>query len=118
MDERTEMALARKIAWVRAAAGERFAAIELNLLVSAVIITDDRQRAAEERVAELNAREGTTTTNTAAGLLANPYWLIGSVEQIAEQLRQLRLAHGISYIALRSDAVAAFAPVVARLAGT
>jgi probable F420-dependent oxidoreductase len=118
LEERTEMALARKIAWVRAAAGERFAAIELNLLVSAVIITDDRQRAAEERVVELNAREGTTTTNTAAGLLANPYWLIGSVEQIAEQLRQLRQTHGISYIAIRSDAVETFAPVVARLAGT
>ena len=41
-EERLEGALARKIAWVREAAGERFAAIELNLLLSGVLVTDDR----------------------------------------------------------------------------
>src|SRR5262249_50804990 len=37
--ERTEAALARKVEWIRQAAGERFASLELNLLLSAVVCT-------------------------------------------------------------------------------
>ncbi|HEX5439886.1 MAG TPA: TIGR03621 family F420-dependent LLM class oxidoreductase [Ktedonobacterales bacterium] len=113
-EERLETALARKIAWVREAAGERFAAIELNLLLSGVIVTDDRQRAAAARARELQAGGSTVTADV---LLQSPYWLIGSVDEMVERLAQLRAAHGVSYIVAREDAFEAFAPVVARLAG-
>ena len=113
-EERLESALARKIAWVREAAGERFAAIELNLLLSGVIVTDDRQRAAEERARKLQAGGSTVTADV---LLPSPYWLIGSVDEMVERLVHLRATHGISYIVAREDAFEAFAPVVARLAG-
>ena len=115
-EEHTEVALARKVAWVREAAGERFAQIELNLLASVVIVTDDRQRAADERAAQLNQREGVPPV-TAERLLNDPYWFIGTIEQMVEQVRHLRQAHGISYFAIRDDAYEAFAPVVAQLAG-
>ena len=52
------------------------------------------------------------------GILNSPIWLIGTVEQIAEELRVRRERFGISYITVGSDAVEAFAPVVERLAGT
>jgi len=112
-EERLETALARKIAWVREAACERFAAIELNLLLSGVIVTDYRQRAAEERAHKLQAGGSTVTADV---LLQSPYWLIGSVDEIVERLVHLRATHGISYIVAREDAFEAFAPVVARLA--
>lgn len=114
--ERTEAALERKVAWVRQAAGERFASMELNLLARSVVITQDRQQAAAEQAREIVAR-GAATSITAEYLLADPYWFIGSVEQIVDQVHHLRERHGISYLTMRPADVEAFAPVVARLAG-
>ena len=110
--ELTEAALARKVEWVRQAAGDRFAAVELNLLTDDVVITEDRQQAAEQYVRE-KGRPGVTVEQ----ILANPYLLIGSVEQIAERIRRLREQFGISYFVVDSESMEAFAPVVARLAG-
>jgi probable F420-dependent oxidoreductase len=114
--ERTEAALERKVGWIRQAAGERFASLELNLLLSAVVVTEDRQRAAEERARELAASTG-AVSRTADTLLTDPYWLIGTVDQIADQLRSVRERYGISYMAVRPHDIEAFAPVVARLSG-
>jgi probable F420-dependent oxidoreductase len=111
--ERTEEAIAQKVEWVRQAAGERFAALELNLLIGGVVITDDRQQAAERR-----ARESGRPGVTAEQLLASPYLLIGSIEQIVEQIQQLRERHGISYFVIESTDMESFAPVVARIANT
>lgn len=107
--ERTGEALAQKVEWVRQAAGERFPEIELNILVGSVIITDDRQQAAEE-----HARK---TGQIAEQLLASPYQFIGSVEQIIEQIQRQREQFGVSYLVVGDEHMEAFAPVVARLAG-
>jgi probable F420-dependent oxidoreductase len=111
--ERSEAAIAQKVEWVRQAAGERFAALELNLLIGNVIITQDRQQAAEQYIYE-RRRPGTTVEQ----LLASPYLLIGSVEQIAERIQRSREQFGISYIVVESENMESFAPVVDRLAGT
>ncbi len=110
--ERSETAIAQKVEWVRQAAGERFSALELNILVGDVVITENRQRAAEQYLRE-KGRPGVT----AEQLLANPYLLIGSVEQIAEQIHWLREQFGISYLVVGDEHMEAFAPVAARLAG-
>jgi probable F420-dependent oxidoreductase len=110
--ERTEPALARKVEWVRQAAGERFAAVELNLLIAHVIITQNQQQAAEQYIRE-SGRPGVS----AEQLLANPYMLIGSIEQLTERIQRLREQFGISYLVLDADYMEALAPVVARLAG-
>ncbi|HEV2237179.1 MAG TPA: TIGR03621 family F420-dependent LLM class oxidoreductase, partial [Ktedonobacterales bacterium] len=107
--ERTEAALARKIAWVRAAAGERFAAIELNLLPNAVIVTGDRAQAAEAIAQGIIARRGPGSITTEA-VLASPYWLLGSVDEIEGQLRHLRAAYGVSYWTMRTPDVETLAP--------
>jgi probable F420-dependent oxidoreductase len=114
--ERTEAALARKIEWVRAAAGERFGAIELNLLPNSVVVTDDRAGASETIAQSIIARRGPGSI-TPAAVLASPYWLIGSVDEIEGQLLRLREAYGISYWTMRTADVETMAPVVARLAG-
>jgi probable F420-dependent oxidoreductase len=111
--ERTEAALARKVEWIRQAAGERFATIELNLLINGIVVTDDRQQAAEQLARE-RARPGTT----AEQLLASPYLLFGSMAQITEKLQHLREQFGISYFVVGDDLMETFAPVVARLAGS
>jgi probable F420-dependent oxidoreductase len=110
--ERTEAALAQKVEWVRRAAGERFAAVELNLLVGSVIITQHQQQAAEQYICESGR-----PFVTAEQLLASPYVLIGSIEQLIERIQRLREQFGISYLVLDADHMEAFAPVVARLAG-
>jgi probable F420-dependent oxidoreductase len=111
--ELTEAALAQKVAWVREASGERFAKIELSQLMSAVILTSDRQQAASLRAQSLGL-----PAVTAEHVLSNPYLLIGTHEHIAEQLQRLRELYGISYFVVTVDDMEALAPVVARLAGT
>jgi len=50
-------------------------------------------------------------------VLANPYLLIGSVEQVIEQLQRLRERYAISYFVVGDESMEALAPVVARLGG-
>jgi alkanesulfonate monooxygenase SsuD/methylene tetrahydromethanopterin reductase-like flavin-dependent oxidoreductase (luciferase family) len=110
--ERTETALAQKIEWIREAAGARFKTIELNILISNVVITEDQQQAAEQFARE-KARPGTTVEQ----VLASPYMLIGSADQIIERLLRLRELFDISYFVVFDDYMDALVPVVAQLAG-
>jgi probable F420-dependent oxidoreductase len=100
-----------RIRLVREVAGEeRFARIELNALVQRVVVTDDRLRAAEEltaRWSQLDAEE----------ILQSPHVLIGTVEQMIEDLQACRERWGISYYVVHEPYFDAFAPVVDRLAG-
>jgi probable F420-dependent oxidoreductase len=100
-----------RVRLVREAAGEdRFARLELNALVQQVVVTDERRRAAEEltrRATQLSADE----------ILQSPYVLIGTVDQIVEDLLARRQRWGLSYYTVREDYLDAFTPVVARLAG-
>ena len=111
--EHSEAALAQKVAFLREAAGERFAAIELNHGIRKLIITEDRQRAAEQR-----ARERAETGVTAEQVLDDPYLFIGTVEYLVETLQRRREQYGISYLHVPFQDIDVFAPVVARLAGT
>jgi probable F420-dependent oxidoreductase len=108
--EDSEVVLDRKIRWVREAAGDRFDQIELNMLVWKVVVTDKPQTTA----AEVATTFGLTTEQ----VLASPYFLIGSVDGIAQRLVSLRAKYGISYIAVFPEDMNVFAPVVSRLVGT
>jgi probable F420-dependent oxidoreductase len=94
---------------VREAAGDRRDGLELNALVQRVIVTDDRRQAAEELTGrwKLSAEE----------VLASPYVLIGTVDQLVEDLQARRERWGISYWVTHEPYLDALAPVVARLAG-
>jgi probable F420-dependent oxidoreductase len=104
-------AVEERLAIVRAAAGERYRRLELNALVQRVVVTDDRHGAARElasRWPQLSVDE----------LLASPYLLVGTVDQMVEDLRARRERWGISYYTVFEPFMSAFAPVVNRLAGT
>ena len=95
---------------VKEAAGGRYDRLELNALVQRVVVTADRRRAAEELATgwkQLSPDE----------ILQSPYALIGSVDQLVDDLEARRERWGISYYVTFERFVDAFAPVVARLAG-
>ncbi len=100
----------RKLEWVREGAGDRFDDIELNMLVFAVIVTDDR----ESLVTKLAPRFGLS----AEELADSPHVWIGTTAQIADDLRRWRDRWGVSYWVVQGPALEAVAPVVAELAGT
>jgi probable F420-dependent oxidoreductase len=98
-----------KIGWVRDAAGDRFAEIELASMVSDLIVTGDRQGEAERLAGSLGV--------TADDVLASPHILIGTVDQMVEDLQQRRERFGMSYFIVLEGDREKLAPVVARLAG-
>jgi probable F420-dependent oxidoreductase len=109
--ESTEAALGQKVALLRETAGERFAAIELNYGIAALIVTEDRRQAAEQLARQRRRGE------TAEEILSNPYLLIGTVELMVETLQRRREQFGVSYLQVLFQDIDVFAPVVARLAG-
>ena len=100
--------LDRTIAFMREAATGRPTPLELHALVQAIIVTDDRQAAAETV-----ARNGWTPTGDDA--LRTPFLAIGTHSEIAEHLLACRERWGISYFTVRD--IDAFAPVIQRLKG-
>jgi len=103
----TAEATARKITWVREAAAERLADMEVNIVVLRVIPTDDREAAAHQLATELHL--------TPAEVLASPHVLLGSVDEMAEAVRERRSRYGISYVTVTEDGLEPFAPVIERL---
>lgn len=113
LTDATPEALEQKIAWVREAAGERFADLELGILVAQVLTTEDREQAAQFIATTLAAGLNVGTDV----ILQAPYLLLGTVDQICEDLLARRERYGISYINVFEASLEALAPVVARLAG-
>jgi alkanesulfonate monooxygenase SsuD/methylene tetrahydromethanopterin reductase-like flavin-dependent oxidoreductase (luciferase family) len=109
--KRVGAAVAEKIAWVRQAAGERFDDLELSLMLT-VMRSEDQRRAAEQ----MAAARGWSSVS-AEQVLDMPSVVIGSVEQIVEQLYQRRERYGFTYYIVTDQAMQALAPVVAQLAG-
>jgi len=103
----TEDAFAAKLTWIKQAAGDRFAVKELNTLVQAVVITDDRDGAAGTLSAAWK--------QPADQLLVSPLVLIGSVDDIATTLQRRREELGISSITVFERDLDSFARVIERI---
>lgn len=90
-------------------AGARAAGIEANLLIQVVLVTEDRVAAASrfraEHSPELSVDE----------LLWAPVVLIGTIAEMAAQLRERRERYGISYFCVHEPALEDFAPVIKTL---
>jgi len=108
----SEQAVVDKVAIVAeaAAAAGRLDHIEMHIRTFFVDVTDDRDRSLAE-MAEFIGVEP-------AMLAASPFALIGSVAQIADDLRERRERFGFSFVTVSATDIEAFAPVVAELAGT
>ncbi|MDQ6659344.1 MAG: TIGR03621 family F420-dependent LLM class oxidoreductase [Chloroflexota bacterium] len=95
----TDATLEQKIAWIKEAAGEHFAALELSQTIYDISITDS----------------GTDLSPQAGGppIPKKPL----TTEQAVEQLLEQRDRYGFSYLQVYEGQMENFAPVVARLAG-
>jgi probable F420-dependent oxidoreductase len=105
----TAGAVDAKVAIVRAAAAERFEAIELNIRAFIVNVTDDR-RAALDQVAAFVQVDPSLVAES-------PFALIGSPAEMIDDLLLRRDRWGLSYVIVGADDIEPFAPVVASLAG-
>ena len=103
----------RMVEWVKKAAGERFDALELNIVMLSVVVTPDRRQAAEEFVRRWNMDPTEQNINN---LLDLPFFLFGTLDQMVETLKERRQQYGISYFTVMGDDNAEpFAPVLERL---
>ena len=101
----------QKLAWVRAGAGDRFGDIELQMMCVAAIVTDDREGTA--------AAFAPGFSLTAEQMLEMPPVLLGTHEQMIDDLVARRERFGFSYIVFQGEQqLDAMAPVVAKLSGT
>lgn len=106
----TPEATDRRIGWLRDAAGDRFDRLELQVRLEAAILTDDAFTIFE-------------TMSGAFGLTPDqgretPYALVGTVDEMIENLEHRRQRWGFSYVGVPRESAEALAPVVAKLAGT
>jgi probable F420-dependent oxidoreductase len=104
--------VAQKVELVRQAAGDRLDRPELALHIWRLVVPDNPRAAAEATIAHLGV--GLTVDE----MLESPYYLIGTVDSMVDRLHELRELYGVSYILVFPEYTDAFAPVIARLAGT
>jgi probable F420-dependent oxidoreductase len=99
-----------KLEWVREGAGERFDDLELQIRYFLAAITDDALGLA----GKLAPGFGLTAEEAIEAAIA----LVGTVDAVCDRLVERRERWGVSYVVLGDENFEAFAPVVARLAGT
>ena len=102
-------ATAEKLGWIKEAAPERFPEIELSVTIFLVNVTDDRDSMAAALSAGFGLEPG--------DILQMPHFLIGTTDQIVDDLQERRERYGFSYVVVPGVAAESFAPVVERLAG-
>lgn len=105
----TAAATAEKIDWVRAEAGDRWFEIDIEIGAYFTFVGPD-DGTAEGMAAAFGISPDEMRTH--------PHALFGSVEEIVEELHRRRESFGINYVTVSEPALEAFAPVVAKLAGT
>jgi probable F420-dependent oxidoreductase len=99
-----------KLGWIREAAGKRLEQIELGVWTFMANVTDDRDSVADMLAPAMGFDP--------ADVLEVPHFMLGTADQIAEDIIARRERYGISHIVIPGDAADSLAPVVKRLAGT
>lgn len=98
------------LGWVKDAAGDRYPDLELQVLLSYARIGDHL----DATVAQVATEVGVPTDD----LLQIPVVMMGSVNEVIEQMHYRRQRWDMSYFVVMADQAEEFAPVVAALAGT
>jgi probable F420-dependent oxidoreductase len=106
----TPDATRQKVAWVKEAAGTRFDDIELNCLIGFAIITDDAAGMVDSMAPVFGIDP--------ADALHVPLALIGTLDEMVDELEWRRAEYGISYFSIEASCWEALAPVVGKLRGT
>jgi probable F420-dependent oxidoreductase len=98
-----------KLKWVREAAGDRFDRIELAATIFFTNVTNERETLAQAVAPGLGLEP--------SEVLQMPHFLIGTLDQIAEEIQARRQRFGFSFFVVQGEVAEALAPVVERLAG-
>jgi len=106
----TAEATLEKVGWIRDGAGDRFDDIELEIAAYFAFVGDGTAAVADGMAGAFGI--------TPDEMRAHPHALFGSVDEVVAELERRREAYGISYITVGDEAMEAFAPVVAKLAGS
>jgi probable F420-dependent oxidoreductase len=111
-----------KVDVIREAAGDRFDELELNTMITGpVVLADDREQGAAGVLEFLRTAPypiHVPDDFTVDDLLDSPFQLIGTHEQIADQVVDMRERFGISYLTVMGMSMHDFAPVVEKLRGS
>lgn len=100
---------ARKIGWVRGAAGDRLGSVELSIFVYVTEVGSRSEEVARSRAGEFGM--------SPEELMASPHVLVGSLDEVVEKLERQRAELGISYVCIDDTGAETFAAVVERLSG-
>ena len=106
----TRGSVERKLERLRAEAGARLDAVELNIFIVDAGVTDDPRSLFDALATRLKG--------AAALVVDSPFFLYGSTADLKRQLLERRERLGISYIGLPAKALEPFAAVVRELRGT
>jgi len=98
-----------KLRWIKEAAGERLESIELGVTVFFANVTDDRDSIASAMAPSMGFEP--------RDVLEMPHFLIGTMDQIEEDLKARRDRYAFSDVLVPGDAAELIAPVVEHLAG-
>lgn len=100
----------QKVEWVREGAGDRFDDIELQIRYFVCAVTDDARGLADAMAPGMGLSSDEALESGVA--------LVGTIDEICDTLVARREEWGVSYVVVGDEHIDAFAPVVARLAGT
>jgi probable F420-dependent oxidoreductase len=106
LKERTD----QKVQWVRDAAGPRWNDLEIQMRFFVTSVRPDRMALAEKLAPAFGVGPEAVLESGAV--------LVGTEDEIAEQLHRRREEWGLSFVVVGEENVDEFAPVVAKLAGT
>jgi probable F420-dependent oxidoreductase len=98
----------RCLGWIREGAGHRFDSLELQITPSIMVVSSSR---AAKRSASMLGFPGEDALDL-------PILLIGTEDELCERLVERREKYGFSNIVVGDQSMEAFAPIVARLAGS
>jgi probable F420-dependent oxidoreductase len=97
------------VSFTRSEAGDRADAVEWNVLVQFVKVTDDRRAVAEELAKEDDG------ALSAQQVLQTPFVLFGTVDEMAAQILRDRDRYGFTYYTVHGLFAEEFAPVIERV---
>jgi probable F420-dependent oxidoreductase len=99
----------KKVQWIREAAGARIDDIEIQIRFFITKVTPDRTSMAEALAPAFGVEPDAALESGAV--------LVGTEDEIIDQLYRRREEWGLSYVVVGNDNVDEFAPIVAKLAG-
>jgi len=100
----------QRVELVRTEAGSRFSQIELSSFAYQVVVTDDREQAAEATASAMGV--------TREWVLATPMILIGTMDEICDDIVAKNQRYGITYWIFQGPQMEQLAPIVSRLSTT